>query len=100
MNKGDIKTWSKNTAILAAIFGFLQVYPSIVKVIKTGNVSSYSRTAQIMGLISAAFWFINAYLSGDVTSMIALSIGIGFSSYILYLMYETQDKKDKQAKKN
>jgi len=96
MNKVDIKVWSKRTAILAALFGFLQVYPSIVKVVKTKNVSSFSIRAQVMGLVSAMLWWINAYLQGDITSLIALSIAIAFSIYILYLMYSpVKPKKEK-----
>ena len=97
MNKGEIKTWSKRTAILAALFGFLQVYPSIVKVVKTKNVSSFSKRAQVMGLVSAVLWWINAYLQGDLTSLIALSIAISFSVYILYLMYYTEETKKEKS---
>ena len=93
MNKAEVQVWSKRTAILAALFGFLQIYPSIVKVVKTKNVSSFSKRAQIMGLVSAVLWWINAYLQGDTTSLVALTIAIAFSSYILYLMYSLEKTK-------
>jgi uncharacterized protein with PQ loop repeat len=71
----------------AIAFGIFRMLPLLLKIYKTGNVSSFSTTYIILGIVSSSIWFCYGVVHKSPLIMSQCTAALLAEIYILYKIY-------------
>ena len=84
---------SKYIGISATILSFISVFPQLIHVHKTKNVSSLTLTSEVLALLGSLLWLIFYITQKDSISALSSTANIIFISYFIYEIFMQKTNK-------